>query len=1224
MNKKAENRNSIFAIMIVISIIFITCPIYSAIPWADTGNLYRQEINISGATLDLTELTHNFSINSGNVGANFNFSSDRNSLRFYYYNASSGNSTLISHYANSWNAGSSTAEIIIKVPFLNSTQNASIWMYYRNSTKSSIEDYCSVFIYCDLFDDASIDSRLTTTDQDTVAGTAFSEGSGVLSITAGGADTWTGSDQYGSVFVNDISGDVEVELAVMSITNTNSWTKAGIMFKNDMTAAGSSTGYVFNIWRPTSGYSWQRDNDNNGYLDASTSGSTTTVPDYLRTVKSGTSFSAYWKSTPGASWTLTGTNTISSTLTTQDIGISLTSHAGSTLATATYDNLTVKRYTTDAFSETFGSEEKLPNNITININNPSTSTVNNILQNTTIIYNATITCSGIDPAGCGNVNVELYRNITSGLSSVSTTQTTPVWTSSSNPQTCSSLALGSSCTLTWAVNATGTKDSLIELTVIANSTNTNISNKTSEIATIKVVVGNTVSFNQSSYSFGPFLKNSGNRTQNISIIADNGNNTNIIVECESGDCGAITDNWIDGTNLNEGNSQEFTFTCSDNNYGSYSAVFNVTSDEYDGKSTMTLSCQVDPIYGPINGTLLNPPEGGTILVGQNKTFSLQARVDCTGLCGNITAYALLDKSDWFDPSFLFRQPINISINNATPTNYQILLNLNSSNLGSNFDWSNSCNDIRFANNSNELDYWIENCNTSAQTIKVWIETDTAISSSSTYSVNLYYGNSEATSTSNASATFRNDEVYLITGACAGSGNCDMNNHAQADTLRVNINTTGMGIYGTGYRTGINDIDNPYGSNDYYFSRYRTLFIPSVNASHTFGTYTDDDSEVSLFPYDGYGTGIQTTHPFGAHDVVTTQYGTWHQGGACGSNVAIEGTRSMIAGTGYWIDFLHIEGAGGEDQVMCIDRGFGFQTFTSTNFAGEFYARSYVWNEPTLSVVGSEENLAISTTSGITPLWTSSPQPQSCIPSEDGSCIFTWTVNATGAINSSHNVNVVFISNISGISLFTTAKGIVNITNNVAPTVTLISPSNNSKIINSGQINFTWYITDDDINNTCNLYLDGTIEYSGICNTNMNSSYQMLVPHGYHTWFVEVFDSINQTINSSTFSFTNIINYSLRIEKKITSANTNQYNIETTITDYVANETYNYNYIDFVPSEFNLGSDTPTANFFNLTSGPQYFGRTYVWNLNTSITNVTYSLAAIGNYKIENTYILGLE
>jgi len=285
--------------ILVLMSILLTSGIFAAIPWADTGNLYRQEVNISGATTTLTDLTHNFTINSGTVGPEFNFSIDQDSLRIYSYNSSSGINTLIPHFALTWNAGSSTATIQIKVPVISATQNASIWMYYRNSTKLNVENNCDTYIYCDQFNDASIDARLTTTDKDTVSGTVFSEGSGTLSITAGGADTWTGSDQYGSVFMNNIDGDVDVELAVTSITNTNSWTKAGIMFKNDMTAAGSSTGYVFNIWRPVNGASWQRDSNNNGFLDQSTTGSTTNSPDYVRIVKSGTSFTGYRKSNLG-------------------------------------------------------------------------------------------------------------------------------------------------------------------------------------------------------------------------------------------------------------------------------------------------------------------------------------------------------------------------------------------------------------------------------------------------------------------------------------------------------------------------------------------------------------------------------------------------------------------------------------------------------------------------------------------------------------------------------------------------------------------------------------------------------------------------------------------------------------------------------------------------------------------------------------------------------------
>jgi len=836
-----------------------------------------------------------------------------------------------------------------------------------------------------------------------------------------------------------------------------------------------------------------------------------------------------------------------------------------------------------------------------------------------------VSCNGIDPQGCGDLNIEIFRNITSDISSIATSSTTPVWTSSSNPQSCNGLSVGSSCSLAWTLNITGAKNELIKISSIASSNYTEIINSSSVNATIKVVLGKTVNFNQSNYDFGTFTKNSGDRTHNIAVIADNGNNTNIIVSCESGDCSVITDNFADGLNLNEGASSNFTFTCSDNNYGTYSATYNVTSNEFDGKSTIDVNCNVDPVYGPINGTLLNPPQGNTILVGQNKTFNLQARVDCTGLCGNITAYALLGKSGWLDTSFQYRQEINITTANATPINYQILLNLTGS-LGSNFNWANSCNDVRFANNSNELNYWIETCNTSSNELLVWVESDVALSEDSNYTIDLYYGSNSAISKSNASATFRKDKIHLVTGRCPSSDTaCNyMDNNAEANSVRSTINSSASYLIdGSGYVSLINQGSNIYGTDDNYYSRYRSLWIPSSSGSFTFGTASDDGSDVGLWKYDGYGYGLSTPTSISNHDTVSYWYGG-HGSGTCGSTAATELTRTITAGVGYWIDYVMTEVGGGQDSDFCIDTGSGYNNFGTGSFGGEIFARNYVENEPSISSIGSEENSAISTTSGDTPLWTSSTQPQSCVPAEDGNCLFTWVVNATGLINSSHQVNVVFESNISSISDSFTPIGTVNITNNVAPTVTLLYPYNNSKIINSGYINFTWIVNDDEINNTCNIYLDGSLEYVGVCDTGVNSSYNLLVSPGGHTWFVEVFDSLNQTVNSSKFTFTSIYNYSLRFEKSISNVNTNQYNVVTSVTNLVANSTYNYSYLDFVPSEFNLGSPTPAFSFFNTTNGVNFNGRIYVWNLNTTITNVTYSLAAIGDYEVKDLYVVGGE
>ncbi len=148
--------------------------------WHDTTQTFRVPFNISGATTDLDNVTTTLNINAAFMGPNFDFNdvNDIDSIRIYYYNQSNNNYTLASHYATTWNAVASTGTLQIKAPFLNASINTPYMIYFGDSSKLNVEDYCKTYLYCDFFDDASMDARLNTVDTDSVAGTAFSESGG--------------------------------------------------------------------------------------------------------------------------------------------------------------------------------------------------------------------------------------------------------------------------------------------------------------------------------------------------------------------------------------------------------------------------------------------------------------------------------------------------------------------------------------------------------------------------------------------------------------------------------------------------------------------------------------------------------------------------------------------------------------------------------------------------------------------------------------------------------------------------------------------------------------------------------------------------------------------------------------------------------------------------------------------------------------------------------------
>jgi len=106
---------------------------------------------------------------------------------------------------------------------------------------------------------------------------------------------------------------------------------------------------------------------------------------------------------------------------------------------------------------------------------------------------------------------------------------------------------------------------------------------------------------------------------------------------------------------------------------------------------------------------------------------------------------------WWNSNWQYRMLINITENSgSTLTNYQVPITLTT--ITFNYSKSNaSGNDIRFATDGTECDYWIETWNTGG-TSTIWVEVP-SIPASSTTTIYMYYGNSVAGAASSESAVF---------------------------------------------------------------------------------------------------------------------------------------------------------------------------------------------------------------------------------------------------------------------------------------------------------------------------------------------------------------------------------------------------------------------------------------------------------------------------------------
>jgi len=112
-------------------------------------------------------------------------------------------------------------------------------------------------------------------------------------------------------------------------------------------------------------------------------------------------------------------------------------------------------------------------------------------------------------------------------------------------------------------------------------------------------------------------------------------------------------------------------------------------------------------------------------------------------------------SGWIVDSmtFKYRRKITITEQSGSDlTDHQVLIELNSTN----FDFSHAQTngeDIRFTDGGgNLLDYWIEKFDPVAEEAKIWVKVP-SIPANGTAEIFMYYGNSEITDVSDASATF---------------------------------------------------------------------------------------------------------------------------------------------------------------------------------------------------------------------------------------------------------------------------------------------------------------------------------------------------------------------------------------------------------------------------------------------------------------------------------------
>jgi regulation of enolase protein 1 (concanavalin A-like superfamily) len=163
----------------------------------------------------------------------------------------------------------------------------------------------------------------------------WSEANGTHTVRGAGADIYGTADAFRFVY-QDVSGDVTITARVQSLENKNTWTKAAVMIRQDLTAGAKN---VATVVSPTASNKFRQQvrSASNGSSTTASSAASSAIPIWLRLERAGSSFKSY-HSSDGNTWTLIATSTVSMSGTVR-VGLAVASHVAGTLATAVFTNV---------------------------------------------------------------------------------------------------------------------------------------------------------------------------------------------------------------------------------------------------------------------------------------------------------------------------------------------------------------------------------------------------------------------------------------------------------------------------------------------------------------------------------------------------------------------------------------------------------------------------------------------------------------------------------------------------------------------------------------------------------------------------------------------------------------------------------------------------------------------------------------------------------------------